>query len=158
MYALILTTATPTGVEVRVCCGLYPFSTSRYYPHSSERLHWQLEHQPHFAETALRNVGKCTILTSSNEKIFRITGHLCGEFQHKGQWRGALMFSLICAAIDGWANHREAGYLRCHRAHYDVIVMLYAPSIFKNWSYNNYKTKHSKLYLYFTEYIEYDFE
>ena len=31
---------------------------------------------------------------------------------HKGQWRGALMFSLICAWINGWANNREAGYLR----------------------------------------------
>ena len=31
---------------------------------------------------------------------------------HKGQWRGALMFSLIGAWINGWANNREAGYLR----------------------------------------------
>ena len=43
---------------------------------------------------------------------------------HKGQWRGALMFTLICARINGWVNNREAGDLRCHRAHYDVIVML----------------------------------
>ena len=43
---------------------------------------------------------------------------------HKGQWRGALMFSLICVWINGWANNREAGDLRRHRAHYDVIVML----------------------------------
>ena len=28
---------------------------------------------------------------------------------HKGQWLGALMFSLICAWINGWANNREAG-------------------------------------------------
>ena len=42
---------------------------------------------------------------------------------HKGQWRGALMFSLICAWINGWVNKREAGDLRRHRAHYDVIVM-----------------------------------
>ena len=44
---------------------------------------------------------------------------------HKGQWRGALMFSLICAWINGWVNNREAGYLRRHRTHYDVIVMIY---------------------------------
>ena len=43
---------------------------------------------------------------------------------HKGQWRGALMFSLICAWINAWANNREAGDLRCHCAHYDLIVML----------------------------------
>ena len=28
---------------------------------------------------------------------------------HKGQWRGALMFSLICARINGWVNNGEAG-------------------------------------------------
>ena len=43
---------------------------------------------------------------------------------HKGQWRGALMFTLICARINGWVNNREAGDLRRHRAHFDVIVML----------------------------------
>ena len=43
---------------------------------------------------------------------------------HKGQWRGALMFSLIRVWINGWVNTREAGDLRCNRAHYDVIVML----------------------------------
>ena len=43
---------------------------------------------------------------------------------HKGQWRGALMFSLICVWINGWVNNREAGDLRRHRAHYDVIVMV----------------------------------
>ena len=42
---------------------------------------------------------------------------------HKGQWRGALMFSLICAWINTWVNNREAGDLRRHRAHYDIIVM-----------------------------------
>ena len=43
---------------------------------------------------------------------------------HKGQWRGALIFSLICVWINGWVNNREAGDLRRYRAHYDVIVML----------------------------------
>ena len=41
----------------------------------------------------------------------------------KGQWRGALMFSLICVWINGWVNNRESGDLRRYRAHYDVIVM-----------------------------------
>ena len=31
---------------------------------------------------------------------------------HKGQWRGALMFSLICAWVKAWVNNREAGDLR----------------------------------------------
>ena len=43
---------------------------------------------------------------------------------HKGQWRRALMFSLICAWINGWENIGEAGYLRLHRTHYDVTAML----------------------------------
>ena len=42
---------------------------------------------------------------------------------HKGQCRGALMFTLICARINGWVNNREAGDLRRYRAHCDVIVM-----------------------------------
>ena len=40
---------------------------------------------------------------------------------HKGQWRGALMISLICTHC--WENNGEVGDLRRHRAHYDVIVM-----------------------------------
>ena len=47
---------------------------------------------------------------------------------YKGQWCGALIFSLIYAWINGWVNNHEAGHLRCHRAHYDVIVMLSAIS------------------------------
>ena len=43
---------------------------------------------------------------------------------HKGQWRGALMCTLICLRVNGWVNNREAGDLRCHRARYDVIVII----------------------------------
>ena len=43
---------------------------------------------------------------------------------HKGQWRGTLMFYLICAWINGWVNLGEAGDLWRHRAHYDVTVMV----------------------------------
>ena len=42
---------------------------------------------------------------------------------HKGQWRGALMFSLICVWINGWVNNRETGDLRRNHDHYDAIVM-----------------------------------
>ena len=45
---------------------------------------------------------------------------------HKGQWRGALMFSLICVWINDFVNHREAGDLRRYHALFDVTVM--APS------------------------------
>ena len=45
---------------------------------------------------------------------------------HKGQWRGALMFSFIYAWINDWVNNREAGDLRRQDGHYDVIVMCYS--------------------------------
>ena len=67
--------------------------------------------------------------TPSNGNIFCVTGPLCQE-----QWRGALMFSLICAWINDWVNIREAGNLRRHRAHYYVIVV---PE-----SYNRKDTQH----------------
>ena len=38
---------------------------------------------------------------------------LCaGNSPVNGHWRGTLMFSLICAWTNGWANHRDAGDLR----------------------------------------------
>ena len=66
------------------------------------------------------------MMMSSNGNIFCITGPLCGEFTgpgDKGQCRGALMFSLICIWINGWVNNCEAGDLRHHHGHYDVIIM-----------------------------------
>ena len=42
---------------------------------------------------------------------------------HKGQCRGALMFSLICVWINGWVNNRKAGDLKRYLAHHDVSVM-----------------------------------
>ena len=39
---------------------------------------------------------------------------------HKGQQRGALMFFVIYAWTNDWANSRNAGYLRPHPAHYDT--------------------------------------
>ena len=69
-------------------------------------------------------------MTLSNGNSFRVTGHLCAGIQrspvnspHKGQWRGAFMFYLVCAWINRWVNNRDAGDLRRYRAHYDVIVM-----------------------------------
>ena len=51
---------------------------------------------------------------------------------HKCQWRTALVFSLICAWINAWVNHRGTGDLGRHRTHYDVIVMESAAHTF-NW-------------------------
>ena len=68
-------------------------------------------------------------MTSSNGNISALLALCAGNTPvpvnspHKGQWRGALMFSLICAWINDWVNNREAGDLRRHRGHYDAIVM-----------------------------------
>ena len=44
---------------------------------------------------------------------------------HKGQWRGALMFSLIWTNwSNSWANNRDVADLRQHRPHHDVAVVL----------------------------------
>ena len=52
------------------------------------------------------------------------TGHRSPvDSHHKGQWRGALMFSLIRAWRNGPENNRYVGDLRRHRAHYDVTVV-----------------------------------
>ena len=55
-----------------------------------------------------------------------------GDSPHKGQWLGALMFSLICVWTNGWANNRNAGDFRRHRAHYDVILMILNPYWYMN--------------------------
>ena len=72
----------------------------------------------------------CSMMTSSNGNIFpRYWPFVRGIHRspvnspHKGQWRRALMLSLICAWINGWVNNRDAGDLRRHRAPYDVTVM-----------------------------------
>ena len=68
------------------------------------------------------------MMTSSNGNIFSVTGSLCRwpvNSPHKGQWRTALVFSLICTWTNGWVNNRDVGDLRGHRAQYDVTVMFY---------------------------------
>ena len=44
---------------------------------------------------------------------------------HKGQWRGASMFSFIYVWINDRVNNREAGDWRHHHAHYDDTVMFF---------------------------------
>ena len=52
---------------------------------------------------------------------------------HKGEWRGALMFSLICVWTNGLINNRNAGDLRRHRAHCDFTVMCRWGYIISSW-------------------------
>ena len=46
-----------------------------------------------------------------------------GNSPHNSQWRGALVFSLICTRMNDLANNREAGDLKRHRAYYGVSFM-----------------------------------
>ena len=84
-----------SGIQFAKYCGSWPFITKLQNGQS-----WDLRKSK---------------TTSSNGNIFRVTGHLCREFtghrwipRKKGQWRRALMFSLICAWLNGWVNSDEA--------------------------------------------------
>ena len=57
-------------------------------------------------------------------RVVRIIHQSTVNSPHKGQWRGALKLSLICAWTNGSSNNRDAGDLRRHRAYYDVTVMV----------------------------------
>ena len=96
---------------------------------TSRTLSWNLRCGPWRLHTVA--VWLDFMMTSSNGNILRVTGPMCGKFTGhrwisftKGQWRGALIFSLICAWTNRWANNRDAGDLSRHRAHYYVIVMV----------------------------------
>ena len=65
------------------------------------------------------------------KNIFRVTGPLCGEYtghrwipRTKASHAEFWCFFLSAPWVNGWVNTREAGDLRRHRAHYDVIVMM----------------------------------
>ena len=64
------------------------------------------------------------MMTSSNGNIFRVTGHLCGEFTGL-RWipRTKASDAVLFFDVRVWVNTREAGDLRRYRIHYDVIVM-----------------------------------
>ena len=70
-------------------------------------------HQPH--DCLLNRLSRCR---SKKTSKLRITG-LCAEKSPM-----TIMFSLICIWINDWVNNREAGDLRRHFAHCDIIVMI----------------------------------
>ena len=76
------------------------------------------------------------MMTSSNGNIFRVTGHLCGEFtgprwipRTKASNAELWCFFFICVWINGWVNNRKPGDLRRYRVHYDVIIMIITKNI-----------------------------
>ena len=94
--------------------------------HCLHRLYRQSNHVGYTERNSLH------MMTSSNGNISALLA-LCAGNQpvpvnspHRGQWRGALMFSMICVWINAWVNSREASDLSRHRGHYDVIVMMHS--------------------------------
>ena len=70
------------------------------------------------------------MMTSSNGNIFRVTGHSCEEFngdrwipRTKASDAELSCFPWSAPKKNGSVNNGEAGDLRSHRSHYDVIVM-----------------------------------
>ena len=92
------------------------------------------------------------VMTSSNRNIFRVTGPLCGEFighrwipRTKASDVQLWCFFFICHWTNGWVNNREAGGLRRHRAHYDVIVLRGTPGTHFNYSLWDHNSKLAKI-------------
>ena len=82
---------------------------------------------PYLIKHLIRNSRNRYMVTSSNGKVFRVTGLSGGEFAchrwipiAKASDTELSFFSLICAPTKGWINNRGAGDLRRHWAHYDV--------------------------------------
>ena len=48
-----------------------------------------------------------------------------GNSPHKGQWRRTLIFSLICAWTNRWANNRDTGDLKYHWGHVHYVTVMY---------------------------------
>ena len=78
------------------------------------------------------HMASMVIITSEHDddincSALLVSGHLCGEFTGH-RWiprKNASDAELWCFlwSVPGWVNNREAGDLRRHLAHYEVIVM-----------------------------------
>ena len=95
-------------------------------------------------ENVTATVIPCLMMTSSQWQHFPPYWPFVREIHrspvnspHKGPWRGALMFSLICVWINGWINNGEDGDLKRYRAYYDVTVM-------SHMIYPEYEGKHQR--------------
>ena len=78
-----------------------------------------------------RHILSRNMMTSSNGNIFRVTGHLCGEFIGPGEFPSQRPVTRsFDVFFDLHPNKRlskdgEASDLRGHLAHYDVTVMVF---------------------------------
>ena len=69
--------------------------------------------------------GHASMMTSSNENIFALLALCAWNSPVNGEFpsQRPVMLSSIWAWARAWVNNQNACDLRCHRAHYDVIVM-----------------------------------
>ena len=88
-------------------------------------------HKGTFTSKSYRKQNTICMMKSSNGKIFRVTGLFCREFTGyrwipRTKTSDAELWCFLSSAPEWkfWVNNREAGDLRRHRAHYDVIVMM----------------------------------
>ena len=114
-----------------------------FMPWSDNNITRSSQHSKSTLNSNLSNSQLLCMMTSLNGNIFRVTGPLLREstghrwIPLKGQWRRALMFSLICPWTNGWANNRNAGVLRSRRLHYDVTVMTHSEILHTSWKNNS---------------------
>ena len=107
--------------------GLPSWMTSSGQPRLFESTNSQRKTRENMCNSAVSTV---PMMTSINGSIFRGTGSLCGEFtshrwipRTKASDAELWYFLWFAHWINGWVNNREAGDLRRHSVHYDVIVM-----------------------------------
>ena len=106
-----------TGVKVNPC----------YQTGPSWNIHW-LNSIVVICSNEVMSNSKSIMASSKIETFSRYWPFVRGihrsllDSPHKGQRRGALMFSLTCAWTNHWVNIRDAGDLKRYRAHYDITL------------------------------------
>ena len=126
-------------INSTVCSGLFRSTTKKHQSYT--KLVFCKWKKPIINRSTSFTKGQF-IMTSSNGNIFRVNGHLCREFTgHRWIPRtkasNAELWCFLWSAhwINGWVNNHEAGDLRRHRAHYDVIIM-YTESVLVSWRHH----------------------
>ena len=116
-YALKKTTTSARGQWVKL---------TKYTPTASSLLHWHRGNhripQCPWWRYQMETFSVLLAICAGNSPVTPVNS------PHKGQWRRALMFSLICTWTNGWVNNGEAVDFRRHRTHYDVTVMQWTKS------------------------------
>ena len=108
-------------IAYRADSRLRPANDRRHYFVTTSLICWaQAQNQPwcYYVRCDHNNVIKWKHFPRYYPFVWGIHGSPVNS-PHKGQWRGALMVSLVCTWTNAWVNNRDAGDLRRHR----VIVM-----------------------------------